>query len=421
MGEERFQGVLKLFFPEKAYGFVTRHDNPEEDVFVHKVALEKSGIYEIPPLGTPMSYSIHVSPKGQHQANFLKIEGGMAPAVSKGFAQIHQVPAAPPAPAPKPFSGTGALAQSLAEAQPIVEGTPEVEAADLICLKRETFDQVCQLVEWKVGAAVANEIRSEAAELATHWAPALNMGIARARRPEVSVVMPAAKRPRPGAPHGLVASATPAGTGGKGFAPPAFGGGGFGLGFAAGQPQQVAQPPPQQAGQQAYSLGWAGGGGKGGKDGGAGDERKKWVSGTVVSVLEKHAYIRCPMLQGLYENDVYIHRNVLDKAAEANGVEIEKDLELVFPLHISNQGKPQASLPVFLADRQFVGRIARWNEEKGFGFVTVEEIPGQDIYIHKSICDKFGFPAAINMPVSFQLHISKQFCPQATNLAEVIG
>jgi len=43
---DRLTGVCKWYDPKKGYGFIIP-DNGEKDVFVHKSALEKSGIVKL--------------------------------------------------------------------------------------------------------------------------------------------------------------------------------------------------------------------------------------------------------------------------------------------------------------------------------------------------------------------------------------
>lgn len=66
------------------------------------------------------------------------------------------------------------------------------------------------------------------------------------------------------------------------------------------------------------------------------------------------------------------------------------------------------------------GRLKRWNDDKGYGFITLKENNSQDIFIHISALKKMNRRPIIGDQISFEIHIDNKGKKRATN-AQIIG
>lgn len=52
-----------------------------------------------------------------------------------------------------------------------------------------------------------------------------------------------------------------------------------------------------------------------------------------------------------------------------------------------------------------LGEIVRWNEERGFGFVSSDYPVGQDVFVHKVVLSRAGIEPIIGTCLEFETEI----------------
>jgi len=179
------------------------------------------------------------------------------------------------------------------------------------------------------------------------------------------------------------------GYGGGHHAPPSF----FGAAPPSMMPQHSFGGPPPSRGGAAGVIGKVGGGGSGG--GSRGMARPPSQNDRYFGVVRTYSeekgwgHVECAAAHAVFQKDVFLLRSA------CNGQAIGPGALVSFKATMGNKG-PQASEVSLLPAGAFVvggepgnpytAAVKSFNEEKGWGFVTSEEIQrifGKDIFLHR--------------------------------------
>jgi uncharacterized membrane protein YsdA (DUF1294 family)/cold shock CspA family protein len=69
---------------------------------------------------------------------------------------------------------------------------------------------------------------------------------------------------------------------------------------------------------------------------------------------------------------------------------------------------------------RYQGRIAKWNDERGFGFISPSE-EGDSVFVHISSLPHSGRRPSVNEAVSYTLAFDSQGRPQANDVRFIVG